>query len=267
MFEEGFSKYKEKNPNCKLSIKDSVKAIEFASYLAIDQFQGNGQKQFNKLKQFGMGGLPRKLSGIDYQYNFEGGKKVNANTHRKYTHEGWERDYSAKGKKQQEFWKKRKKVLLGTVNSIFDFNNIAFWEYGEKCNSMAGLIYYVHILGDHIEADNYKKIVSLTRLAGKKNANKEDKDYDIVTCLKKYTKVLFEDQKKTEKYKALMNGLNDIEKDVKKVVNTAGEVCTDEDFKEYHKCAEKLLELLQDNVPYLLKKEAFFQKVFYPELY
>ena len=266
LFETGFSKNKKSNSNCKISIKDSIKAIEFASYLTIDQFQGNGQKQLDKLKELGMGGLPRKLTEIDYQYNFEGEKKVNANTHRRYTHEGWERDYSVKGKKQQEFWKKRKKVLLGTVNSVFDFSDITMFGYDEKCNSMAGIIYYVHILGDHIEADNYKKISLLTELAGRKHANEDDKDYDMITCLKKYVEILFEDQEETEKYKNLMKGLKKIEKGAGKLVKSTGGVNTDEEFKKYHEYAEELLKLLQDNMPYLLKKEAFFQMVFYPEL-
>ena len=138
LFEDGYSKYQSDK------IKNNIKALEYASYLAIDQFGGNGVNQYNTLKELKMGGVPRKFSTIDYRYVPGTTKLINANTHRAYTHQGWDRNYSSKGKDIQKFWTARREVLLGTVNSIFDFDSVTIWGYSDKCNSMAGIIYYVH---------------------------------------------------------------------------------------------------------------------------
>lgn len=259
LFEDGYSKYQSDD------IKYAIKALEYASNLTIDQSCGNGENKYNELKKMKMGGLPLKFSTIDYVFVPGTQTQINANTHRMYTHQGWDRDYSAKGKDIEKFWKARRNVLLGTVNSIFNFDKITMFGYGDKCNSLAGIIYYVHILGDYAEANTYKKIVLLTDLAGRNNANDDDKDYDMITSLKEYIEILFEEQSSTTEYKNLMEGLNDIEKKASKLVQSVGGVNTDEEFEEYHQYAADMLELLKENVPTLLKNEEFFNKVFYPE--
>ena len=260
LFEDGYSKYKSDE------IKNDVQAIEYASYLAIDQFGGNGENQYNLLKKMKMGGLPWKFSTIDYSEDLTGsGKQINANTHRMYTHQGWERDYSAKGKAVEKFWTARRKVLMGTVNSMFDFSTFTLFGYDEKCESLAGIIYYVHILGDYNEADNYKKISLLTDLAGRDNANDDDKDYDMITSLKGYIEILFADQESSTDYKDLMDGLDDIADDAGALVKSVGGVNSDEEFEEYHQYADDIMELLVEHMPTLLKNEEFFKNVFYPD--
>lgn len=260
LFEEGYSKYQSD------TIKNNVKALELASYLTIDQFGGNGEKQYETLKNMKMGDLPRKFSTIDYSYvPGDTDKKVTPNTHRMYTHQGWDRNYTSKNRETEKFWKTRRKILLGTVNSIFKFDNITFGRYGEKCNSFAGIVYYVHILGDYDEADNYKKIALLPDLAGRENTNSDDRDYDIITALRGYIQILFADQKSSYEYKELMDGLDNISKGAGKIVQSVGGVNTDEKFEEYHQYSNEILELLKEYIPKLLKNEEFFSKVFYPD--
>ncbi len=259
LFGEGYSKYQSEN------IKKNITALEYASSLTIDQFGGNDKSQFDALKKMKMGGLPSKFESIDYSQVPGETKSISPNTHRKYTHQGWDRNYSSAGKEIDKFWKTRRKVLLGTVDTIFDFDDDPFWGYGEKCNSLSGIIYYVHILGDYDEADKYTKIALLPDLAGRQNANPNDMDYDMITSLKAYIEVLFSNQKSSYEYKKLMEGLENIEKKAGKIVNSVGGVNTDEEFEEYHQYAEDIMKLLQTYMPKLLKSEAFFADVFYPD--
>lgn len=254
LFESGYSKYQSEK------IRQYVTALEYASYLAIDQFGGNGEAYFNALKRWGMGGLPLKFTSIDYSEDLRGtGRKINANTHRLYTHQGWDREFETATTRR--FWTARRNVLLGTVNSIFGFRNLgSILGYDEKTNSLAGIIYYVHVLGDYIEADNYKKISILQDLAGHKNTDQND----MITSLRRYVEILFPDQKTSQPYKDLMRGLDDLDRKAGKLVNSFGGINTDEEFQEYRGYSIDLLELLQDNIPKLLKNEEFFRKVFYP---
>ena len=59
-----FSKYKSEK------IKNSIKALEYASVLTIDQFGGNGEEQFKQLKAFKITGIPLRFSSIDYSIQF-----------------------------------------------------------------------------------------------------------------------------------------------------------------------------------------------------
>ena len=257
LFEDGYSKYQSDK------IKKYVTAIEYASYLTIDQFGGNGENDYNTLKKWKMGGLPLKFSSIDYSEDLQGnGRQINANTHRRYTHQGWDREYETASVKK--FWKARRNVLLGTINTIFDFGHFSsVIGYDEKCNSLSGIIYYVHILGDYEEADNYRKISMLQDLAGHENTDKND----MISSLKQYAEILFEkDQKSSVEYKALQRGLDDLSSKAGRIVQSVGGVNTDEEFEEYHQYAEDLLQLLMDNMPALLKREDFFKKVFYLNL-
>lgn len=260
LFEEGYSKYQSND------IKKNIKALEYASYLTIDQFGGNGEAKYKELKKMKMGGLPWRFSTIDYSTVINNSeKRITANTHRMYTHQGWDRDYTSKSKEAEKFWEDRRKILLGTVNSVFNIDAVTIFGYSEKCNSLAGIIYYVHILGDYDEADRYNKIALLPDLAGRNNVNDDDKDYDMITSLESYIEVLFVNQKSSIEYKALMDGLDDIADNAGKIVQSVGGVNTDEEFYEYHQYADDILDLLIEYMPTLLKNEKFFSEVFYPE--
>ena len=121
-------------------------AIEYAAQLTIDQYGGKNRENYNQLKKWGMGGLPLRFSTIDYMEDLSGsGIKITPNTHRLYTHQGWDREYTTNN--VQKFWTARRNVLLGTLNTIFGFSSFPFlFGYTEECNSLAGIIYYTHLL-------------------------------------------------------------------------------------------------------------------------
>lgn len=258
LFEDGYSKYD-------TEIKKHIEELENASTLTIDQWKGDDKSIYDDLKKSIRIGLP-SFDTINYTVNFISGKQVGANTHRMFTHEGWERDYTSigeSGKKAQKFWNARRKVLLLTVEHILDFGNADILGFDEKCNSMAGIIYYIHILGDYDEPKTYKStITQLTRLACRSNPSEKDKDYDMIYSLKKYVENLFSDQKSDPAYKDLMKGFTDIEKKVKPLVSTDGLVKVDK-FEEYKNCVKDTITLLQKDLPVLLKNEEHFKKVFY----
>ena len=252
LFERGYSKYQSK------TIKEYVTALEYASNLAIDQYGGSGKDKYRELKRLRMGGLPLRFDTIDYSEDLVGnGKKINPNTHRKNTHQGWDIEYG--NSKVNKFWESRRTILLGTVNSIFRFGKLsAITGYSDKCNSLAGIIYFVHILGDYVEANSKDKILYLTDLSGRIDGA------DMIPALQNYIDILFQDQKSSQDYKDLKKGLDDIGEKAGKIVRSTGGVNTDEEFQEYHQYAVDLLELLQEHMPRLLKNEEFFKNVFYP---
>lgn len=259
LFVEGYSKNQSKE------IKKAITNIEYAQYLCVDQFGGKGKKnQYKSLKKQFIAGFPMSFSSIDYDYAItakgKSSKQINANTHRRYTHQGWNREYNSKY--ADKFMGKRDQVLLSTVNSVFDDfkSHPLIGSYDKQCDALCALIYYVHILGDYDEADKYTKVALLIPLAGSSD------DWDICFQLEKYLPNLFKTSKKTQKqrYDDLMSGIKDIDERASDLYRSTGGVNTDEKFAEYHQCADDLMALLKEKVPYLLKDEPFFKKVFYP---
>ena len=97
-------------------------AIESASSLAIDQYGGTGEDKYRQLKKWGMGGLSHTFDEIDYSEDLFGkGTKINPNTHRMFTHQGWDIDYG--NPKVNKFWKTRKKFCSGqSIQSLTSGN-------------------------------------------------------------------------------------------------------------------------------------------------
>mgnify|MGYP003293790373 CR=1 FL=1 len=260
LFEEGYSKYQS------TEIKEAIEAIMYASQLTIDQSRGSNKKNYYDLKNYVTRGMPRKFSDIDYMYDVDSGIEITPNTHRKYTHQGWnvvdKKGNAVVGTKAGiKFWKTRKKILLSTINEVFDFGVFSTpIHYDDKCDALCGVVYYVHILGDYDEADKISKLTRVIPLAGHKDTDQ----YDTITQLIKHLEILFEEQKDTSTYKSLMQEIEKIEKEAAKLERSVGGVNTEEEFEIYHQCAVDLLDTLKQYIPKLLKKERFFAEVFYP---
>lgn len=239
-------------------IQNAAKALKAASYLAIDQANGKGADDIFFLdKTFKVSGLP-KLSDID----FTGG-----GAHRRYTHMGWDHSYPVdKGN-----WQKRKGILLSTVNKEFKFEKSPnailshfsknFREYDKKCDSFCALIYYVHIIGDCMDNNTlqqFKYNSPNSMWLGGRN----DKE-NVISELLKHTEILFSDQKDSYKYIALQNQLLKLDGNLRKLVLSEGGINTEEEFRQYIQYATDLMDILEKNVPNLLKEENFFKQVYY----
>jgi len=243
------------------TIKHTIEVVENAVYLCIDQFNGSGSTELDQLKAEKIPNLPGSLSEIDFTSNY---------SHRYYTHRGW--NISAVDDKAN--FPKRKELLKATIRKMLfasSENPIAWFPwasdliYGandneKKAENLSILIYYVHILGDHLEAE---KASALNYVAPLSRPNDRDNP-GLIPEIKKALENLFADQieEGSEQFKSLSQELDVLIQKSESLVETEGGV-RDEQFAEYHKCAEDLLETLAAYVPELLKKEDFFKKTIY----
>lgn len=234
-------------PQKSVTIQNKIKGIEAASYLALDQFNGNGEAELKQLHNLGVPLIPESIDDIDFTYNSQ---------HRKFTHKGWEHQYEL----DKASWSKRKTILLESINTIFAFEHSNVLRgYDKQCNSFAALVYYVHVIGDHIEDETFTQTELKMDLGGRKD------EQDIITELQNHFAILFESQKWSLDYLALAANLKLLNYKISKLVSSQGGINTQEKFEKYHSYAEDLMEALQKYVPGLLKDEVFFAKVFYPE--
>ena len=107
--------------------QNALKALEYASYLAIDQYNGDGTIELTFLKStYHVPGLPANIKAIDFRGN---------EYHRKFTHYGWDHQYYD----DRANWAVRKDILLATTEKVFDFQTISgkiLWHdfgYAQKC--------------------------------------------------------------------------------------------------------------------------------------
>lgn len=232
---------------------DAAGALAAAAYLTIDHYKADkGQKQLETLKKYGIKNLP-SLEDI----SIEGSGK-----HRVYAHNGWDSEYHALRDKSrysdalwQKKWKLRKEIIEKTVNDIFDFD----WWSGipvignqlpsssEECDSFCALIYYIHLLGDHVETETMNEYRLLMPLGGRYFSD------TIVSELEYHCEILFENQIDTNAYSRLEDKLNEVDNACLKT----GEI-TDRNIKSNQKLADDLLDELKKDIPELLENESFF---------
>lgn len=231
--------------------QNALKALECASYLALDQYNGKGNRALTYLNStYHVPGLPKSIDAIDFPSN---------EYHRKYTHYGWDYQYDD----DKAHWAVRKNILLATTEKVFDFQTFSgkvLWHdfgYAQKCNSFAALVYYVHVLGDHEALESYKNI-AMMQLA----QPHPDQSPDIYSELKYHLQILFADQVSTHKYKAFMQELDTQAEAARMLAASTGGTNTDEKFLVYEAQVESLLTLLQDYVWQMLEEETFFTDIF-----
>lgn len=248
-------------------------AISNAAALTIDQFSPNDSLKWKKgvynelqsdLQKLKLRELDIAFDDIDLNSKATpDGKNVVANTHRKYTHLGW----NYKNYPDEEFWEKRKRVLLHTVNWTLFNDKAAFsWVPGlsdalyspsEQCEAFSAVVYYIHILGDHIEGDVSQKLEYLEPIQYV-DAFTEG----IITELKEQLRIVFKSQNKSWSYAGLMDAITTIEIETAEEYKTWGKLDTNEkcEINEYY--AEEILRVLSDYLPQLLKNEPFFKDHF-----
>lgn len=243
-------------------------AISNAAALTIDQFspndslkwkEGTYDKLQSDLQKLKLHKLDIAFDDIDLNSKVDG-KNVVANTHRKYTHLGW----NYKNYPDEEFWEKRKQVLLHTVNWTLFNDKAAFsWVPGlsnvlyspsEQCDAFCALVYYIHILGDHIEGDVPEKLTDIEPLIQYTNLSTPG----IITEMKEQLEIVFISQNSSWSYAAMMEDLSALGIDAERNCGMWGSIDTVEKCKTNQEYAEKLLDILADYLPQLLKNEPFF---------
>lgn len=246
----------------------AINAIETAAAFSIDQFGTSPKDQATNdikcLKDYGVRGVPSNVAEINPANN----ENLTATTHRSSTHRGWDYNYPI----DKANWALRKKILVNTCLNVF----------GEDApyESLAALVYYLHILGDYIEDKNFHEFNGNNGLKIPFVVKTKGQTADIFSEIRKHLQIIFADQSNTRTYNTLMSQLSKLESESRKIVSIDGGVSTEEQFIAIHDCIEKLMALLcrscditEDETPCeeryhnrintMLKKEAWFTKVFY----
>lgn len=252
----------------------AFQAIADAASLAIDQFSSNSSSQLKKdtyedlqtsLQDMGLPQLPFAFDSIDLNAAVSAdGKGINANSHRKYTHQGWNyRDYP-----NPKFWETRQQVLLHVANWTLFQNRVPpswlpawvrnrFYAPSEQCEAFCTLIYCVHLLGDHAVADSPEKLKYLEPLIAHSNMSAPG----IIAELSEQLQVVFVSQRYSWRFSAMMEDLSALEFEIEQEFGV-GRVDTAEKCSLNQKHAEQLLDLLAKHLPELLKNEPFFSARF-----
>lgn len=226
------------------SVKNEVEALKCASYLTIDQYNGNGEKELLFLQEYNVKDIPSSISKIDYTGNAY---------HRRPTHRGWDGETTGVYQTMdKERWIVRKKILINTVDKIFDFKGNT-----SKRDSFCALIYYIHILGDRIHDDKYYQNNTIMELGGRSD------NQDITHELRHHISILFSSQNHTHKFNHVITKLDLIDNRISTLLKRNNGSISNEDFAEYKGYAKDIMEVLMYNIPEMLKDEDFFRKVFY----
>ena len=224
------------------SVQDEINVLTSACYLTIDQFNNYGQKELDELIAYGVKNIPSQVSEIGYA--------ASGRNHRNFTHRGWNFNY---GDEMKTKWPIRQNILRNTVGTVFDFNGRE-----KQKEAFCELLYYIHILGDHADDASYQVSNGLKMDVG----GRHDKE-DIIHMLLNLLPNLFPNQTNTHKYRALTTNLRSINNKLDKLGNSAGGINTDEKFAQKQELVKKLVEIMSLYLPEMLKKEPFFNQVFY----
>lgn len=242
--------------------RQSIEALEAASYLAIDQDNGKGTDRLKTLYDYGVSSLPPSICEINFQAGSD---------HRLYTHLGWHganNDDTHPYDKDIANWNVRKTILVQTIAKVFGFKNEqrglnAVINYVQKMfgfkseqrdlsDSLSAVIYYVHILGDHIHYENVGgSNTGLLPVGGELN------EYDIIHQLIHHFDCLFNSSSSSFQYNSFRSQLVLFNSRFSNPANREG----GENFAEGHN-AKDLMDLLIQHVPGLLREESYFSKAF-----
>ena len=245
-------------------------AIADAAALTIDQFSSNDNLKRKKadydklqstLEKLKLPGLPVDFDKIDLNSKIVG-KNVVANSHREYTHLGW----NYQGYPNEKFWEKRKRILLHTVNwTLFQGKTLlsripwlsdVLYRPNEQCEAFCIIIYDIHILGDHIVGDTPDKLSSLEPLIQYNGFSESGIMLELIEQLK----TVFAAQKDSRQFNLLIQEIQTLKFKLEKeqIYDAVGSVKNPDKCKTNKEYAEKLRELLSSNLPELLKNEPFF---------
>lgn len=238
-----------------VSNTDAFDALNDACEIAIDQHNNDGQNTLNELIGFGVPGLPEKTE----EFNVGHGA-----LHRNYTHRGWDYDYSKLETGDEAHWVDiRKRIILNTVNKVFDFGFLSgkLGYYDPQCVAFSKLIYYVHIIGDHISNTTFHpSYEEIPLVKGRGN------ETGIIEELILLSPILFQSssdiETETITYRNFIDSLKSLQRDIKEVYKSKSDLYDVENYTKYNEYATRLMEILEDNVSLLIYKEKFFKKCF-----
>lgn len=252
--------------------EDALDILQWAAYFAMDcigKENPNEQTALNKLRKYGITGVPKTVG----EFHYEGHKFENSH-HERYTHKGWsDQLYGTDSADIARWVSVRKPMLVDTFIRVFTAGQKRWWEpvdiFGffrpkvdetvrKQCESLAAIVYYTHILGDHC----YNTRNTLLDRIPLVRAHVSESNPDLLNELEIHFAILFRSQTKSSQYQSLINDIDQIREQWSVNVGTY-DITTDEQYAAYQGEARKLMKLLKEKVHLLLKNEEFFAKVFY----
>ncbi|MBQ6391921.1 MAG: hypothetical protein IJH60_00255, partial [Eubacterium sp.] len=177
-------------------------------------------------------------------------------------------------------WSLRKTILINSVKKVFHYVDedeggkslldVIFSLFKkkevnpineEKCESFAAVLYYIHILGDQLDSDEYDESFSIAPFIANGNSK-----VCIVDEMKSHFSILFASQTSSADYKGLMRGIKKYKKMAEEYMDpkiTPGGIYLSENYERFREnCEEEYLKMLMDYVPNLLREEDFFTNIF-----
>ena len=128
----------------------------------------------------------------------------------------------------------------------------------EPHSETASVLYYIHVLGDHMEAEKCMQLGYLVPLV----RPNDQENPGIIPELQKHLSVLFDSQQSSFTYYTLMGELDNLNVRASSLISSAGGINTDEKFAQFHACAADLRNTLSLYLPMLLMNESFFSDHF-----
>ena len=219
--------------------QQKTEILEKAVFLCVDLFNGYNIHYLTDLNNYGVQNLP-SAQYIDFSSNY---------THQRATHRGWDfKNYS-----NQAMWEERKKLLLFSIDRLFDFQETEMI----KRDSFAALLYYVHIIGDHI-GNSKRTLPDRMRINGSMRGRNMER-LDVVWELEYHIPRLFRGQESAVEYKLLMKAMQRFSTQPPFDYSTA---ISDDDYSKLQGFAVNILNCLTENIPALLRNESFFRRAF-----
>jgi hypothetical protein len=220
----------------------------------------------------------RKELKIDSIPNIKDFLTPGGSFHGEYTHLGW--DHPSYASDTTRKWLVRKEILRDFLGKHFSFglNDNADIIKPSKRDSLAALLYYVHILGDH---ENNTITTARSRIPIKSLDEQNDEETGIVTHwerndknangipvttiiaeLNHHLKILFRGQENDPRYKQLLS-IGNYLPEVYQINAEDDKTERARKIQENQRAKAKwVLDRLFDTVPYLLRNESF-AKSFY----
>ncbi len=247
------------------SQSEKLDALLCATQLCIDQFNGNGDgtNDLNELRA-NYRRMPNSIEDINLN--------AGGNTHRRYTHRGWDESYAdvcdERNPDWTKHWQRRKKLLTDVAEQIFNFDGR--WEFLDKilpypctaeCEAFCKLLYYIHLTSDHtaFETGSYNRVVLEEQGKDQVMPLASTRGDSVISELQEVVVELFGEEEASD----IVRDLDAINNEVVKLLNDPDAMRTEEGVKQYTDYAQDVLDTLAKYIPNLLKETDFFSKVFY----
>lgn len=259
--------------SAELADTEELVVLQWAVYFSVDCIASpnsstSDEKGLAILKRYGVEGVPERVSA--FQYN---GNKYANQHHEHYTHRGWDLTYANDPNGDLSNWQTlRKPLLINAVRQVFLKGKRDFWSTvdfagwfhqpktaltEQQVKSMAALIYYVHVLGDHCY-NTYSTSKDRIPLVRKTEI---ESNPSLIYDLKKHLQILFSEQTSSSDYRALVAKLDIIHSKIRNFLGN-DDFPTPDNFDAYQNMANELMNEMKKRIPRLMEDSNFYTAIF-----